>query len=72
MYDIIIIGAGIAGLTSAIYSLNANKKVVINLENYQWIFLCGKDWEKKEKKYHMNHKNIFMILFYNNKWKDVI
>lgn len=29
MYDIIIIGAGIAGLTSAIYSLNANKKVLI-------------------------------------------
>lgn len=29
MYDIIIIGAGVAGLTSAIYSLRANKKVLI-------------------------------------------
>lgn len=29
MYDIIIIGSGIAGLTSAIYSLRANKKVLI-------------------------------------------
>ena len=29
MYDIIIIGAGIAGLTSAIYAARANKKVLI-------------------------------------------
>lgn len=29
MYDIIIIGAGIAGLTSAIYALRGNKKVLI-------------------------------------------
>lgn len=29
MYDIIIIGAGVAGMTSALYSLRANKKVLI-------------------------------------------
>ena len=29
MYDIIIIGAGPAGLTAAIYALRANKKVLI-------------------------------------------
>ena len=29
MYDIIIIGAGPAGLTSALYALRANKKVLI-------------------------------------------
>lgn len=29
MYDIIIIGAGVAGLTSAIYGLRANKKVLV-------------------------------------------
>ena len=31
MYDIIIIGAGIAGLTSAIYASRANKKITIQL-----------------------------------------
>ena len=35
MYDIIIIGAGIAGLTSAIYAARANKKVlIIEKQNY--------------------------------------
>ncbi len=35
MYDIIIVGAGIAGLTSAIYALQANKKVLIlEKDNY--------------------------------------
>ena len=35
MYDIIIIGAGVAGLTSAIYSLNASKKIlVLEKQNY--------------------------------------
>ena len=35
MYDIIIIGAGIAGLTSSIYASRANKKVlVIERQNY--------------------------------------
>ena len=35
MYDIIIIGAGIAGLTSAIYATRANKKVlIIEKQNY--------------------------------------
>ena len=35
MYDIIIIGAGPAGLTSALYSLRANKKVlVLEAKNY--------------------------------------
>ena len=35
MYDIIIIGAGIAGLTSAIYASRANKKVlVLEKKNY--------------------------------------
>ena len=35
MYDIIIIGAGIAGLTSAIYASRANKKVlIIEKQNY--------------------------------------
>lgn len=29
MYDLIIVGAGVAGLTSAIYALRANKKVLI-------------------------------------------
>ena len=29
MYDIIIIGAGPAGLTSALYALRANKKVLV-------------------------------------------
>ena len=29
MYDIIIVGAGPAGLTAAIYALRANKKVLI-------------------------------------------
>ena len=29
MYDIIIIGSGIAGLTSAIYALNNKRKVLI-------------------------------------------
>ena len=29
MYDIVIIGAGIAGLTAAIYASRANKKVLI-------------------------------------------
>lgn len=29
MYDIIVIGAGVAGMTSALYSLRANKKVLI-------------------------------------------
>ena len=29
VYDIIIIGAGPAGLTSALYALRANKKVLI-------------------------------------------
>lgn len=33
MYDIIIIGAGISGLTSAIYGLNANKKVLVIDQN---------------------------------------
>ena len=35
MYDLIIIGAGPAGLTSAIYALRANKKVLIlEAKNY--------------------------------------
>ena len=29
MYDIIIVGAGPAGLTSALYALRANKKVLV-------------------------------------------
>ena len=29
MYDIIIVGAGIAGLTASIYASRANKKVLI-------------------------------------------
>ncbi len=29
MYDIIVIGAGVAGMTSALYSLRANKKVLV-------------------------------------------
>ena len=29
MYDIIIVGAGPAGLTAALYALRANKKVLI-------------------------------------------
>ena len=35
MYDIVIIGAGIAGLTAAIYGVRANKKVlIIEKQNY--------------------------------------
>ena len=35
MYDIVIIGAGIAGLTAAIYAARANKKVlIIEKQNY--------------------------------------
>ena len=51
MYDIIIVGAGPAGLTAAIYALRANKKVLViesktyggqiinasNIENYPGI-----------------------------------
>ena len=33
MYDIVIIGAGISGLTSAIYGLNAGKKVLVIDQN---------------------------------------
>ena len=29
MYDIIIVGAGPAGLTAALYALRANKKVLV-------------------------------------------
>ena len=33
MYDVVIIGAGPAGLTAAIYALRANKKVLILEKN---------------------------------------
>ena len=35
MYDIIIIGSGVAGMTAALYALRSNKKVLIlEKENY--------------------------------------
>ena len=33
MYDIIILGAGVAGLTSAIYALRQDKKVLVLEKN---------------------------------------
>ena len=39
MYDIIIVGAGPAGLTAAIYARRASKKVlVLSAKNVTWLY----------------------------------
>ena len=68
MYDIIIIGAGPAGLTSALYALRANKKVLI-LESKSY---GGQIINAKEIENYPGIKKISGIDFATNLYNQVI